>query len=428
MTNDGKDLEVDVGIPDEEVNLETTVGAVQQDGEDDKQRNGMNASARAAEYAIEDPDSKIVNPTPADTRHMPSAAAKENPVANALERFNVLVPPPEPLPTLPPNGPQQVIVPGAYPMGRDRTLGSEADAPPPPQAEGDLTEARLVDELHEAMPVDAESEREKTRKLQESWMFTLLILALLVGTITIAVVVGVLVSRKNESQEDKFSLPPTRPANTQAPSSAPTSYVDSMSDSLPAYTLESLKIGNSPQWNAMEWLSLHPDLPTMEQWQKIQLFALATIFYAMQGPNWPLYIRKRWLDTTKSECYWFSSEYGALIDGEYVPNDSSGYENFDFTPCNSEGVFHSIVIDYLELSGYSVYIPPEIALITSLTTIMFSESDYNSSIADMIPTQMYQMANLSTFSLRGNYVRGTLPRYVRIVFRLPHTYSIISLA
>ena len=108
----------------------------------------------------------------------------------------------------------------------------------------------------------------------------------------VTIIVGAVVGSKNRTLE-VVQAPTPKPtmAPTEIPSSAPTGTLDLLVEDLPDYTRESLKNGSSPQWKAYDWLLNHGNITRLPEWRKKQLFALATFYYAFEGPHWPQYIQ-----------------------------------------------------------------------------------------------------------------------------------------
>ncbi|CAB9530168.1 expressed unknown protein [Seminavis robusta] len=197
---------------------------------------------------------------------------------------------------------------------------------------------------------------------------------------------------------------------SQVPSTAPTGVLDGLLESLPEYTTASMNNGSdTPQWKAWQWLAYHQNITFLPEWRKEQLFALATFFYAFGGENWNPFIQERWMDDAKEECQWFSSGFGFLgLDGEYVELQDYGIE--PTFPCDSHGKFTSLFLEDQDLSGLSPFIPPEIALLTSLSILQLGVNGIAGPILSFLPTQLYRMTSLTIISLWDNLeLTGNIP-------------------
>lgn len=196
---------------------------------------------------------------------------------------------------------------------------------------------------------------------------------------------------------------------TAAPSTAPTGSLDILLDSLPNYTIASIKKGSdTPQWKAWNWLSNHQNISFLPEWRKEQLFAMACFFYAFEGENWPGYVHERWMDDEKDECLWFSTGYGWFdkFTGDYTENSELGYPVVD--PCNEQGVFTGLMLDGIS-SGLKPTIPPELALLRSLRNVELGLNELTGPFSSLLPREFYQLSNLKVVRFFRNQFTGTLP-------------------
>ena len=115
---------------------------------------------------------------------------------------------------------------------------------------------------------------------------------------------------------------------------------------------------------------------------------------------------------------WFSSEYGSFSD----ENDAKTYyetrvANLD--PCNPQGEVQAIVLDDLGLTGLRPTIPPEIALLTSLSHLILRRNGIGVSLRELLPTELYRMPNLTLLALPNNHnISGTIPSKVGLLSKL----------
>ena len=207
-------------------------------------------------------------------------------------------------------------------------------------------------------------------------------------------------------------------APTESPSSAPTGALDELLEELPDYTLKSLKDFGTPQWLAWQWLSNYPDVNFVELWRQKQLFALATIFHSLGGPNWREEIRNDWLLYEKSECLWFSSKLGdfASQGGFDTTEEEESYWEYMSTyawesvdSCNEDREFVHLVLRGLGSMGESPHLPPEIELLTSLDVLAFQGNWRLGHVLDFLPSQLYQMSSIEILHISKSGLSGTMP-------------------
>jgi len=171
--------------------------------------------------------------------------------------------------------------------------------------------------------------------------------------------------------------------------------------SLPDYTLSALDDPNSAQSLAFGWLSNHPDLENISRtafWRLTQLFALTTIYYSLDGPNWMRdnawgvtapSAAAQWLNYSHPECFW---------DVRWTQ------------ACDAEGHLVRLNLDYLKTttnhSDVNPGVPPEIGLLTSLYRVSY-HLEMEVSIEDLLPIQHFSLPNLQSISIQS--WGGTLP-------------------
>ncbi|CAB9517843.1 LRR receptor-like serine threonine-protein kinase [Seminavis robusta] len=267
---------------------------------------------------------------------------------------------------------------------------------------GDLPQAEIVDHV--------ELEKQESKQLQhkQEWNQRVIGFAIFaLACLSLGLILGLLLRKSGEaliivSPTVAPSIPPTG-----TPSSAPTRALDALLQDLPDSTLQRLDNISTSQWQAVDWLSRHPDLPNMETWRQIQLFALANFYYAFEGPNWREVIRNRWMLYDTSECFWFSSAYGKFSDDG--PNYIDEIRN-DVDPCNDQGRIQTLILDDLELAGFRPYIPLEIELLSSLSYLALRRNGINATLSSLMPSSIYQMPNLTFLALNNNeMMSGRIP-------------------
>ena len=208
------------------------------------------------------------------------------------------------------------------------------------------------------------------------------------------------------------SQPPTSPVEglgmTPYPTSEPGSYILN----LPEYTISALQDISSPQSKAYAWLEDHPNLNQLPDWRKHQLFALASLYLALNGEEWPQNEEQSWLEHNVSECLW------------------NGFDDNNDV-CDSDGRILDISISAVQnLTGSTL--PPELGLLPSLESIRLYFLDglqanlsdvlpvpltylplktlhvYATEIYGPIPSQLALFRGLSDLNLRSNKLTGTL--------------------
>jgi hypothetical protein len=240
-----------------------------------------------------------------------------------------------------------------------------------------LARAIVVDEeaehgtmMHaDAVDPDKIQNLQLTRKKQQCFFTIALILLLLAGAIMIGYVVGTQPKTSKEVVTIQVPISSLSMEPSEAPSSAATRALDILLMDLPLHTQHNILNGNTPQYQAWEWLSKHQNITNLPDWRKKQLFALATFFFAFEGEHWNRLIRDSWMDDTKDECLWFSSGYGRFVGEEYIEwsLEVDGIPKIE--SCNNLGELIWLDLADLQVSGFSPSIPPEIGLLTSLTCI-----------------------------------------------------------
>lgn len=132
---------------------------------------------------------------------------------------------------------------------------------------------------------------------------------------------------------------------------------------------------------------------------------MATFFYAFEGPQWLGGIPPDWLDENLNECLWLSGEYGSFCDQRYFDFRSEAIET-----CNSDGKFQSLSLRCMKLAGLRPSIPPEIELLTSSTVILLPQNSISAPISSILPSENYQMKNLTEYIVAENSVWRTPKR------------------
>lgn len=146
---------------------------------------------------------------------------------------------------------------------------------------------------------------------------------------------------------------------------------------------DSMTDRSSPQFRALEWLSVDDGLESYSTSRKLQRFALATFFFSTNGETWRT--NDGWLSSA-SECIWHTT--GA-----------------DGTQCDAKGSYASLKLNFNDVSGT---LPPELALLSSsLISIDLIRNSSGPSISGTLPTALGRLAKLEFLNLSGNEVRET---------------------
>lgn len=292
----------------------------------------------------------------------------------------------------------------------------------------------LVQDLSHAQEVTSEAlSRKRQLERQRRWrsvggavLLPVLVLVVLVLALTMMPRQG---AAPTSDEETSF---PSIPSPTAMPSTAPTSILEAFLDTLPTDTVARiLDDPTSAQAKSFGWLMDYPGLAMLPAWRKTQLFALVAFFYAFEGPFWPERIAQDWLDVDKHECYWYHDGYGTFAmlgeggllvdlpeDVEYL-EDGSPHDYFNDTSCNENMEITSIAFTLLKLGDYNPYLPPEIALLNSLTSILL---DANQASHDgprrFVPTEIGLLTNLEFFRMWDNRLDGTIPTQFGLLTKL----------
>ena len=110
---------------------------------------------------------------------------------------------------------------------------------------------------------------------------------------------------------------------------------------------------DSGQAKAYNWLLNDPNLDTYQEWKRKQRFALATLYYATDGPNWKW--KKNWMEYDVDECEWFW----------LVHNDKQ-------SPCRGRVLSNSpYIVLFLKDNNLKGTIPPEISFLDEVRYVLF---------------------------------------------------------
>ena len=143
-------------------------------------------------------------------------------------------------------------------------------------------------------------------------------------------------------------------------------------------TLEALTNSYSPQSRAKDWLENHQQFNTMEDWRKLQLFALATFWYKFGGEDDLMPVQWLRQNAGEDECTW----------PQHSPQDEV---------CNNMSHYQRLLFEGIHLTEGGG-MPPEVAFLTDLEILGFTSSPYvSTSLDSLIPSQLTNLFNLRLF-------------------------------
>ena len=246
-----------------------------------------------------------------------------------------------------------------------------------------------VFEAAKLYPVMDEDGNEETGSSKKRWYCVGACLLLIVVA---AVVVGVVVAGGGTNDVTSAASQSITEADT--PAVAPNDLDLSLMPDLPAITVQSLRDPESPQALAFNWLVEDPSFVIYPKWRQRQRFALATFYYALNGPNWPTSNEQvnGWMDYNISECDWL---------------------NYDGS-CTTEGEVKLLQIS--RLSRFQGLIPPEIQLLEKLEDIQLSNNILNTAFEDFLPLRTESLPpSLRYFNCTSCRLQGSIPAEIGLL-------------
>ena len=144
----------------------------------------------------------------------------------------------------------------------------------------------------------------------------------------------------------------------------------------------------SPQHQAFQWLTQDPTYQEYSDERILQRFALATLFYATDGPNWA-FASGILSEYDREECLWFQTRSLRT-----TPATCSALNG---------GLIETLMLDNNNLKGS---LPPEIFLLTNLKRISLENNELLSTIPE---DGLWNMTRLEYFSLANTGVFGPIP-------------------
>lgn len=149
---------------------------------------------------------------------------------------------------------------------------------------------------------------------------------------------------------------------------------------------EAVTTTGTPQNDAYEWLATNAFLSIYSDKQILTRYALATFFYATNGPTtWDSVIRDDGWLTDAPECEWGSTANNQCTKGEYT----------------------SLTLDFVGVSGT---IPDELGLLTGLERFSVRGIDQRANVVSgTIPDIFGTLTNMQTIRLNDNDFTGLIP-------------------
>ncbi|CAB9507224.1 LRR receptor-like serine threonine-protein kinase [Seminavis robusta] len=172
---------------------------------------------------------------------------------------------------------------------------------------------------------------------------------------------------------------------------------------------------SASQQYASDWLGKLANRQNLPAWRQHQLFALAAIYYALDGPNWLHGVGHTWLNESRSECLWFSSLYGRFEGGSYIEHSYQNTSNVVLSVCNDAGKYQTLDLRSVFDGTHVADFPNEIALLTSLKSIFLEGAGgFKEPFQSMLkPTILHLAGSLEALSLQNSMVHGEIPSLIQ---------------
>ena len=166
----------------------------------------------------------------------------------------------------------------------------------------------------------------------------------------------------------------------------------------PEYTWNAINDSNSSQAKAFEFLQTDPPMMQSSTFQRLQRFALATLFHSTEGDKWAR--KDSWLRHDVHECDW----QGITCENKVIERIVLPYNHLDGVIEPELELLTSLLI--LDLSGNKLHgsIPEQFMQLTSLLTLNLTSNHLTSTI----PSGLYQVSTLQELNLGENSLSGSL--------------------
>jgi hypothetical protein len=226
--------------------------------------------------------------------------------------------------------------------------------------------------------------------------------------VLLAVLLGVVVGGSGGGASPSKS--PNEIAPSPSPSVASTAFdLEKFQALLPAYSQAALLDETSSQAKAFTWLERDSDLNFFSDFQRLQRFALATLFYATNGEQWSN--NEGWVENFPfDECDWFLGEPLSI---EECVNGRHEELNLDLnglvgTLPDELAMMTDLKILRMSFNGLKGAIPSEYGLLTNLNTL----SLYLNILDGRIPSELGRLTALEDIDLTRNSLTGPIPSEV----------------
>lgn len=175
---------------------------------------------------------------------------------------------------------------------------------------------------------------------------------------------------------------------------------------LPDFTLAAMEDRLSPQALSYKWLQDHPLLESMETWRKQQVFALVSIYYALNGPeSWTAAQNRSYLSYDIDECEWGPTESSL--------STTTGNTGIICDPIGRIQELYLVDIDGDTIKSHRQgFLPPEIGLLTSLKVFEINDCDLKRYMFEefFLPDQLGKLTELQSLQYRSLKLKGgTIP-------------------
>jgi hypothetical protein len=274
-------------------------------------------------------------------------------------------------------------------------IGADEEVPMDPNLIEEGRAGGVVNETKELIPKETFWAKHKVKLAFGCFLLVVLV----------AVVFGVVVAGSGGGVSPTIS--PTAAAPSLSPSAvSPVFNLEKFQAVLPAYSQAALLDESSSQAKAFAWLERDSDLASYSDFQRLQRFALATLFYATNGEEWSN--NNGWVEKFRSdECDWFLGEPRSIeecVNGRYeeLTLDLNGLGG---TLPDELAMMTDLKILRLSFNGLKGAIPSEYGLLTNLNTL----SLYLNILDGRIPSELGRLTALEDIDLTRNSLTGPIP-------------------